>query len=251
MGRVVQGPQLSDRRYQIGVPANPRDLPRIGDSNGQNVTYDIEEVLRASHRIVDESSNDARVMINEARERSKAIVSKALDMASELEAKGYEDGLLRAKEEQEEAVREVAVNARKQLDSVIDDVRRQRQAFFADAEDGLLRLAFDIAKKIIGIEIERTPDVVVNIARGALKRLSERDQITIRVCPNDLDVLRSHRDAFLHEADLSDLRIIADPRVTRGGVIVETDGGSIDGRIDAQLSVAQDAIFTLEPESAV
>jgi flagellar assembly protein FliH len=253
MGKVVQGTHMSEQRYRIDVPEPRRDgqgEPR--DSLTSALSYDIEEVIRASHRIVDDSASDARTLVNDARERAKAIVAKALEMAGELENKGYSDGLERAQIEQDAALREVVQEARASLGGIVDKVQSERRQFFLDAERDLIELAFEIAKKIIQHEIETSSDVALDVTRAALKRLSEREQVTIRVSPHDLDGIRAHRDEFLHDGDIGDLRIIADPRVDHGGVIIETDGGSIDGRIEAQLQVAQEALLGVvdaEPDS--
>ena len=48
-----------------------------------------------------------------------------------------------------------------------------------------------------------------------------------------------HREEFLNASDIKHLRIIEDQRVDRGGVLVETDGGTIDARIGTQLNEAK------------
>jgi flagellar assembly protein FliH len=242
MGRVVPGTPLSGLRYQIGVPVPKRDLEASAIIAEESVPFDLQAVIRASHRIVDDSSNDARTLINDARERAKSIVNKALEMASELEEKGYQDGIERATTEQDAAMLIAVQEARDAMQNVVEMVRNERRQFFLNAERDIIELAVSISKKIIQREVETSSDVTTNVVRAALKRLSERDQVTIRVSPDDLEAIRTHRDEFLNEGDIQDLRIVSDPRVDRGGVIIETDSGSIDGRLDAQLNMAQDAL---------
>ena len=61
----------------------------------------------------------------------------------------------------------------------------------------------------------------------------------MRVNPSDLERMREHRDEFLSSGDIKNFRVIEDQRVDRGGVVVETDGGTIDARISPQLNEAK------------
>jgi flagellar assembly protein FliH len=81
--------------------------------------------------------------------------------------------------------------------------------------------------------------VVVEMAKTAIARLIERDSVTVRVNPADLERMRDHRDELIALGDIRNLRLLEDKRVDRGGVVVETDAGTIDARIGAQLDEAR------------
>ena len=61
----------------------------------------------------------------------------------------------------------------------------------------------------------------------------------MRVNPGDLERMREHRDELLNDGEIKNFRIIEDQRVDRGGVVVETDGGTIDARISTQVNEAK------------
>jgi flagellar assembly protein FliH len=56
------------------------------------------------------------------------------------------------------------------------------------------------------------------------------------VNPADIEQMRAHRDELLALGDVKTLRVIEDQRVDRGGVILETDAGSVDAKISTQLT---------------
>ena len=60
----------------------------------------------------------------------------------------------------------------------------------------------------------------------------------MRVNPADIERMREHRDELLALGDVKNIRVIEDQRVDRGGVVVETDGGTIDAKISTQLNEA-------------
>ena len=52
-------------------------------------------------------------------------------------------------------------------------------------------LTLDEFEQILGGRIEARPEVVVEIVRGALRRLVDRERVTVLVNPDDLDAMRA------------------------------------------------------------
>jgi flagellar assembly protein FliH len=48
--------------------------------------------------------------------------------------------------------------------------------------------------------------------------------------------MRVHRDELLALGDVKTMRVIEDQRVDRGGIVLETDAGTIDAKISTQLT---------------
>jgi flagellar assembly protein FliH len=72
--------------------------------------------------------------------------------------------------------------------------------------------------------------------------LIAREKVTVRVNPADVEMLRSHREALLNGHDVESVRVIEDQRVDRGGVVIETESGTIDAKISSQLREARRAL---------
>jgi flagellar assembly protein FliH len=96
-------------------------------------------------------------------------------------------------------------------------------------------------------EIEVAPNVVLGMVRAGLARLSGREKVTVRVNPGDLATMREHREAFQNTADVESLRIVEDQRVDRGGVVIETESGTIDAKIGTQLREVRRVFAPDEP----
>jgi flagellar assembly protein FliH len=88
------------------------------------------------------------------------------------------------------------------------------------------------------------------MARVAIGRLVEKESVTVRVNPGDLERMREHRDELLSNGEIKNFRVIEDQRVDRGGVVVETDGGTIDARISTQVNEAR-RVLHIEDEVVV
>jgi len=61
----------------------------------------------------------------------------------------------------------------------------------------------------------------------------------VRVNPADLERMRDHRDELIAIGDIRNLRVVEDKRVDRGGVVIDSDTGTIDARIRTQLDEAR------------
>ena len=117
----------------------------------------------------------------------------------------------------------------------------ERDRLLASAEPELVRLALGVAAKVLGREADRDGSAVaLEMARRALAEARERTLVALRVHPLDLQAVRER------ETDLSPLiprakgiAWISDPAVGRGGVVVETENGSVDGRLASQLEVVR------------
>jgi flagellar assembly protein FliH len=73
--------------------------------------------------------------------------------------------------------------------------------------------------------------------------------VTVRVNPADIDTMRQHRDKLMAMNDIDNLRVIEDQRVDRGGVVIETEAGTIDAKISTQLREARRLLAVEDPIS--
>ena len=109
--------------------------------------------------------------------------------------------------------------------------RVERHKLIEEAEPELVRLAFGIAERVLHQQVALDRGVAVEMAKVAIARLIERDTVTVRVNPADLERMREHRDELIAIGDIRNLRVVEDKRVDRGGVVVDSAAGTIDARI--------------------
>jgi flagellar assembly protein FliH len=124
------------------------------------------------------------------------------------------------------------------------DAERDRVA--AGVEAAAVELALQIAEQAIGATIATRPEAVVDVVRGALRRLVERDRVTVLVNPDDLELVRAASDTLVAElGGMESCDVQAERRVARGGAIVRTVEGEVDATLATKLARAR---ATLEAE---
>ncbi|MGQ0505226.1 MAG: FliH/SctL family protein, partial [Myxococcaceae bacterium] len=128
--------------------------------------------------------------------------------------------------------------------------RAQRDEMLASTERGAVALACKIAEKIIGRDVERTPDLLVDIAATALENVRAVSAVTLRVNPRDAAILREKKKSLMELVGrVKDIAIKEDPDVPQTGCVIETDTGTFDAQLSTQLEMIQ-RVLLAEPSSS-
>jgi len=96
----------------------------------------------------------------------------------------------------------------------------------------LVRLAIEIARRILRREIHTDPSAVLGLVKAALERVAAREVLRVRVPPQDVAMLKNH----LAEQGMPErIEVTADGNLERGAVIVETSRGDLEASVETQL----------------
>ena len=118
-----------------------------------------------------------------------------------------------------------------------------REELVATLESQAAELSLRLAEQIVAAAIEVDPHRVVDIARGALRRIADRHRVTLLVNPGDLELMSDSVDGVMAElGGIEHLDVQADRRIDRGGSIVRTESGEIDVTIAAQMQTARELV---------
>ena len=268
MGKIVKQARFSDAAYVVEIPradapadSGPAAQPEhefsanfaSPSSNGHTERIELppaepridwNQLRSDAEAIVDHAASDAESLIRQAENKALELVERAhariAQMEEEARAAGREQGYTAGKTAAEEELAPVITTIRE----LIESIRVQRSAAIAAAEPELVRLAMAVAERVVHGELQTNQSVIVENVRQALTRLVSREVVTLRLNPVDLDAIRAHRDKIVAAGDVEHLRIVEDQRVDRGGVIVETDAGTIDSKVGTQLREARRAILS-------
>jgi flagellar assembly protein FliH len=125
---------------------------------------------------------------------------------------------------------------RARVDEFLASMEEQLEFHDQKIERTVVQLAVTIAELIVKREVSIDREIVLREAREALRRVVGVQQLTLRVNPFDLELVRGQKSALMAGAEsIRDLRIEPDEAVARGGCIVESDSGNVDARLSTQL----------------
>ena len=156
-------------------------------------------------------------------------------LVAEARAEGYEAGAAEA--------RELLAGPASALRTAAAEIAGLRDSVAGDAERAAVELALAVAAQALQGALDVEPDRVVDVVRGTLRRLVERERLTLLVNPDDLDVVRDHADGLIAElGGIEHCEVQADRRVPRGGAIVRTTEGEVDGTLETKLERAREVV---------
>jgi flagellar biosynthesis/type III secretory pathway protein FliH len=108
-------------------------------------------------------------------------------------------------------------------------------------ERAAVELALLLAEKVLGAALELRPELLLEVVRGALRRLTEPVPATLLVNPEDAGLAREALGELGAEHG-AELTVRPERRVERGGCLVRTPTGEVDAAIGAQLERAREVV---------
>lgn len=119
------------------------------------------------------------------------------------------------------------------------------------AEVTIVRLAYEIAKKIIRQEIQANPDLIQFVVREAVRRISNASRAVISLNPADLERLEGESELFreLRES-VEHITLRGDESISPGGCTVDTDVGFVDATLESQLEEIERSLFGESADAA-
>jgi flagellar assembly protein FliH len=178
-----------------------------------------------------------------ARRDAAAIIAAAEAEAAGIRdlarAEGRAEGLAAGREE---ASAQAAPAVQALVEAVVQaDAERDRVA--EEVEAAAVELALQIAEKAMTAALSVDPGRVVDVVRGALRCLVERERVTIQVHPDDMPLVRESVDSLVQRlGGIDHIEVQEERRVQRGGAIVRSTAGEIDARVQTKLDNARELL---------
>jgi flagellar biosynthesis/type III secretory pathway protein FliH len=178
-------------------------------------------------------AQEAEAIIEEARREARRLLAEAEAGASQIEREAKERGLAETRASVESEITRRVEPLRQQLSQTIEEVAGLREEITMRAERDLVKLAIEIAKKVVHREVTMDSEVALTLARVALTRIHNRVQATLHLHPEDFAYVGKHQDRL--GSGLS-IELVEDRAISRGGCLIETEMGDTDARIEQQFA---------------
>ena len=183
----------------------------------------------------------AGMEVSTAESQAAAILRQAEEEAYQVREIAREEGRQQGREE-------VAARIAEAL-ATLNQAVSERKKIIKDAESEILRLALRVAEQIIRSEVSLHRDVSLNIVSEAISRVSDREQIIVKVNHEDVEYLKRYKDRLTGMLDgVKSFSILEDSSVEPGGCVIETNLGFIDARISTKLKAIEEAFKKVSGE---
>ena len=112
----------------------------------------------------------------------------------------------------------------------------------AQSEGDIVQLALAVAEKVIRERIKQAPQVTVNVIEAALA-LPGAERVRVKVHPTVAALLQDNSDLLQGVQGFEGIEFVEDVSIEPGGCVVETEFGSVDGRLDTRMSQIAQAVM--------
>lgn len=180
--------------------------------------------------ILADAQQEAALLLEETRARIAALEAEA-------RARGLESAQQIINEQIQERVGNACAELRERMGEALREIDSLRARIVAESEQDLVELSLQIARKIIRQELTTSPEIIQTLTRVALAQLNSRTVARVRLHPEDARYLRQWS-----ASERGSIEIIEDGAIERGGCVVQSERGTMDARIETQLTVIRDQL---------
>ncbi|WP_138751589.1 FliH/SctL family protein [Paenibacillus sinopodophylli] len=204
----------------------------------------LQEAVAESERLLTETGQQIEVWWLQKRTEDETASEQSRKAGFEL---GYGEGSAQSEAELRGVWEHKIAEASEVLKTAFD----MREQIIQEAEPFLVELSCAIAEKIIGQQLTLAPDMALELIRKSLSRRREQGVITLCVAPSQLAFVQAAREELHFAIDSqAELQILPDSTVKDNGCVIRSSFGSIDARIDTQLSEIKRELIHLAHHSS-
>jgi len=133
-----------------------------------------------------------------------------------------------------------------QLENLLSSLQESIPEIISQSEEVLLQLVFSMVRRIIPTLSEHQEQLITHTLKNILREAQLEGKIKILINPADMQTVQEMREQFRKQLpDISDIFIVEDSTISRGGCLIETGLGKLDGRIETQLNELENQLKKL------
>lgn len=179
-------------------------------------------------------------IIERANQEAVMIVQRAYKEVERMKKDARIEGFNNGKNEFEATVAGMAEEQAAAFQAMVARFESEHEAMAQQANIAAVKLAMNIAEKILRFELDRNDEAFLSIAQEAVDRLNGSGKITLRVSPEEYR-------RFFAEGGIAGivtdrkLTVIEDGRLGEGGCVAESDEETVDAGVENQLGKVNEA----------
>ncbi len=223
-------------------PGNWLTVDQTGDI-GQETEEMVKDLFQTARqeagKLITKAHEEAGQIVSAGREKLKRVEEEAFRQGWQ---SGYEEGRKTAEDEYRSKLQEA--------EDLVARAHREQQRIIAATEDEVVKLAVAVSRKIIDRELATSPEIIVEMVKRAIQKVTDREEITVRVNPENLDSTINAQEEIAQSAKgVRKLRVLSDPAIAPGGCVVESSNGTVDARVERQLEEIEQALRDVSPNA--
>lgn len=222
---------------------NVEELRKIeADQESKRLSKEmLEDAREFAERQVREASDQAESILNDAKEQIDSWWQERRlqdeHLVEAVKSEGYDTGYREGSERAMADLQEQITQMMEEAQTVLKQAYLMKEQIIQEAEPFLVDLSCAIAEKVIDKQLTLESGYVVDLIKNNLLRKREQGIITLCVAPKHFAFVQAAREELGAAIDSqAELQILPDSTVQDLGCVIRSSFGSVDARIDTQLT---------------
>lgn len=156
---------------------------------------------------------------------------------------GREEGKQEAKEEALILASNEIKASLKSLADLTESLNNYRHKMYTENEEEIVRFSYFLAEKILLKEVQNNKEYVAEIIR---KMIPDDETSSVRLSKADHDFIEKHKEILGNDLNFEKVKFAVDENLVAGDVIVETQNGTLDGKLSTRLEKLKRSLDQLE-----
>lgn len=215
--KIVRRPKVTERKYSF------KDLEEVKFRKGKKKGFSL--VYGQEKRI------EGKKFLEAAKQESNRLVEEAKKSISGIEKAAYEKGEQKALEDGKLKLVPVLETFQQKINELVE----LKKKVFTESEEEILELSLSLASRVISQEVRTQKDLILGVIKTATKKILGREQIVIRINPEDMQFVLQNKPKFKDEfKDIKQVSFKEDTSIGKGGCVIDTEYGSISAILDEE-----------------
>lgn len=215
-----------------------------------------EDAFRSSDfKISELIAEQAGILRLESDAQKDKINNQVLERLGEVQEKAYQEGYeLGLIEGTEKAFQEAKANLLEKMSALeallkrIEDLKGQ---LLIDNEAGLIKLVFEIAKRIALRDIEGNREAILEMIKDVVGETQADERVVVRLSTEDHYFLETLQDkAGKRIESLQRVKFMSEDKIKSGGCLIETEYGSVDATVEERVERVWQTLLSKIPQNA-
>lgn len=191
----------------------------------------------------------------EKQTEEQKIEAAVLEKISEIQKLAYDEGFKLGYEEgNKEAFEKKSLELQGGIDQIkrlLESLNELKNELIHQNERHIVTLIYNLAEKIAFDQIEKKPEVIMNIITKAIEQAQLEEDIHVTVSAEQLQFIEQLRNSQQEKFEvLKNVKITGSEEIKPGGCVIETNYGIIDAQVAERTEKLWQELYTLMPKTS-
>ena len=207
----------------------------IGELNRKKI-----RAQRECDKMLLEAKNEADAILASALQKKDQILGDAVAQATRTKADAYNEGLKKGFEEKKQLLDNLAIY----ISNSVEEIKKERNAFFTEYEKELKNLAVDICEKIICQKVEADDMVMYGVIKDAVRYVRDTKWVKAEVAKELSGYLESLETELKQSGQ--NVEFIFAEGVPKDTCILNTSNGMVVATLSEQIKNLREFMASLD-----